>query len=86
MKIKISKKNFIISCAMGAVLGTILFAAIKNALAPDSVKIAFYNLSENQIEAIKQESNTAQEQNTTQEPRQIKCPNQSRQKKEEKPT
>lgn len=56
MKIKISKKNFIISCAIGAVLGTILFAAIKNALAPDSVKIAFYNLSENQIEAIKQES------------------------------
>lgn len=56
MKIKLNKKTFIISCAIGAVLGTILFAAIKNAVAPTSVKIAFHNLSENQIEAIKQES------------------------------
>ena len=56
MKIKINRKTFIISCAIGAILGTILFAAIKNALAPTSVKIAFYDLSENQIEAIKEES------------------------------
>ena len=45
MKIKISKKNFIISCAMGAVLGTILFAAIKNTAKITDFTVFFYFLS-----------------------------------------